>query len=265
MPPAPEPAFLTLPGGRLEYTWAGTAAPGPRALVFLHHALGSVSTWRGFPQRLADATGRPAFSYSRLGHGSSDPADPNRPLDYLDHEAFEVLPRVLALAGIAEPILVGHSDGATIALLHASMPASPTRAIVIEAPHIFVEDRTVAGIEAAAAEYATTKLRERLMRHHGKNTDAVFAAWADTWRKPAFRAWNCEHRLPAIRCPALLVQGVDDEYGTPRQVERIRDQVSGPAELALIPACGHFPHQEKADEILAVMARFIGAIPPLSG
>ncbi len=260
MPPAPEPSFFALPGGQLEYAWTGAAAPGPRALVFLHHALGSVTTWRDFPQRLADATGLPAFSYSRLGHGKSDSADPNRALDYLDHEAFEVLPRVLHEAGIAEPILVGHSDGATIALLYASMPHAPSRAIVVEAPHIFVEDRTVAGIEAAAVEYKTTKLREKLMRHHGANTDDVFAAWADTWRKPTFRAWNCEHRLPAIRCPTLLVQGIDDEYGTPLQVERIRDQVSGSAELALIPGCGHFPHQEKADETLAVMTRFVAAI-----
>lgn len=257
MPPAPERSFFDLPGGRLEYTWTGAASPGPRALVFLHHALGSVTTWRDFPQRLADATRLPAFSYSRLGHGRSGPADSNRALDYLDHEAFEVLPRVLREAGIAEPILVGHSDGATIALLHASMPASPSRALVVEAPHIFVEDRTVAGIEVAAVEYRTTKLRERLMRHHGDNTDDVFAAWADTWRKPAFRSWNCEHHLPAIRCPTLLVQGIDDEYGTPLQIERIRDRVSGPVEMALIPACGHFPHQEKADETLAVMAQFV--------
>lgn len=261
MPPAPEPSFFTLPGGRLEYAWAGQAAPGPRALVFLHHALGSVTTWRDFPAKLADATGLPAFSYSRLGHGKSDPADPNRALDYLDHEAFDILPRVLAMAGIAAPILVGHSDGATIALLHASLPASPSRAIVVEAPHIFVEDQTVAGIEAAVVEYRTTPLREKLMRHHGANTDDVFAAWADTWRKPAFRSWNCEHRLPAIRCSTLLVQGVDDEYGTPLQIERIRDQVSGPVETALIPACGHFPHQEKAAETLAVMARFIESTP----
>ncbi|MGE0093402.1 MAG: alpha/beta fold hydrolase [Alphaproteobacteria bacterium] len=260
MPPASEPSFFSLPDGQLEYAWAGAAAPNSRALVFLHHALGSVTTWRDFPQRLADATGLPAFNYSRLGHGKSDPANPNRALDYLDHEAFDVLPRVLEMAGIAEPILVGHSDGATIALLHASMPASPTLAIVVEAPHIFVEDRTVAGIEATAIEYKTTKLRERLMRHHGDNTDDVFAAWADTWRKPAFRTWNCEHRLPAIRCPTLLVQGIDDEYGTPLQVERIRDQVSGLCEMALIPACGHFPHQEKPDETLAVITRFIVAM-----
>ena len=261
MPPAPEPTFFALPGGRLEYAWTGAAAPDPRALVFLHHALGSVTTWRDFPQRLADATGLSAFSYSRLGHGKSDPADPNRALDYLDHEAFDMLPRMLDMAGIAEPVLVGHSDGATIALLHASLPQSPSRAIVVEAPHIFVEDQTVAGIETAAIEYQTTKLRERLIRHHGGNTDNVFKAWADTWRKPAFRAWNCEHRLPAIRCPTLLVQGIDDEYGTPRQVERIRDQVSGPVEMALIPACGHFPHQEKTDATLAVMERFIAALP----
>ena len=261
MPPASEPKYFALPGGRLEYAWTGVAAPGPRALVFLHHALGSVTTWRDFPQRLADATGLPAFNYSRLGHGKSDPADPDRALDYLDHEAFAVLPRILDRARIAEPILVGHSDGATIALLHASMTGSPSRAIVVEAPHIFVEDRTVAGIEAAVIEYQTTKLREKLMRHHGANTDDVFKAWADTWRKPAFRTWNCEHRLPAIRCPTLLVQGIDDEYGTPLQIERIRDHVSGPVEMALIPACGHFPHQEKADETLAVMTRFIAAIP----
>lgn len=247
--------FLDLPQGRLEYAWSG--APKPRALVFLHHALGSVSTWRDFPERLADTTGLPAFVYSRLGHGRSGAASAERPLDYLDREAFDVLPRVLAAAGIAEPILVGHSDGATIALLHASMTASPARAIVVEAPHIFIEDRTIAGIESAAADYRTTKLREQLMRHHGGNTDAVFAAWADTWRKPAFRSWSCEHRLPEIRCPALLLQGEDDEYGTPLQVERIRDQASGPVELVLLAGCGHFPHQEKPDQAIAIMARFI--------
>ncbi len=253
--------FIEWRGQRLESLWTGTPRADGRALVFLHHGLGSVVTWRGFPDRLAQRTGLPAFNYSRLGHGRSDPATAARDLDYVHIEAHEVLPHVLAAAGIAAPIFVGHSDGATIALLYASLPRSPAVALVLEAPHVFVEDRTVAGIEAAVELYRRGGLRERLLRFHGANTDALFSAWAETWLMPSFRAWNCEDCLSRITCPVLVIQGEDDEYGSPAQLDRIKAQASGPVETVLLPRCAHEPHREHEETTLAIMARFIATGP----
>lgn len=251
--------FLECRGQHLESLWTGRPRDDGRALVFLHHGLGSVATWRDFPERLAERTGLPAFNFSRLGHGRSDPATAARGLDYAHIEAHEVLPHVLAAAGIAAPIFVGHSDGATIALLYASLPRSPAIALVLEAPHVFVEDRTVAGIEAAVAIYRRGGLRERLLRFHGPNTDALFSAWAETWLMPSFRAWNCESCLSEITCPILAIQGEDDEYGTPAQLDRIKAQASGSVETVLLPRCAHEPHREHEETTIAIMARFLAA------
>ncbi len=249
-------APLEIAGRRIEARWLH-GEPATRALVFLHHGLGSVATWRDFPARLAAAVGIPAFAYSRLGHGASDPASEKRGLDYVHSEARDTLPRVFAAAGIGAPILVGHSDGGTIALIHAAEPGSAVSGVIAEAPHIFVEERTVEGIRAARREFAEGGMLAALERHHGDKAEALFRAWADTWLDPAFRNWNCEDCLPAIRCPVQLIQGIDDAYGTARQIERIRAAVSARAELHLIAQCGHDPHREKADDVLALMAEFV--------
>jgi pimeloyl-ACP methyl ester carboxylesterase len=223
------------------------------ALVFLHEGLGSVGLWREFPERLARATGRRALLYSRAGHGFSDvPSAPRTPR-FMHEEALDVLPGVLAEAGIAEPVLVGHSDGASIALIHAA--AYPVRALVLLAPHVFVEELSVASIAEAREAFATTGLRERMARHH-RDAEATFRLWNDIWLAPEFRGWNIEDVLPHITAPVLLIQGEHDQYGTLAQVEAVRDGVAGPSELVVLDA-RHAPHLEAPDETLAAAVEFV--------
>jgi pimeloyl-ACP methyl ester carboxylesterase len=223
------------------------------ALVFLHEGLGSVGLWREFPERLAAATGRRALLYSRAGHGFSDvPSAPRTPR-FMHDEALDVLPALLREAGIAEPILVGHSDGASIALIHAA--AHPVRGLVLLAPHVFVEDLSVASIAEAREAFETTDLRERMARHH-RDAEATFRLWNDIWLAPEFRAWNIEDVLPRVTAPVLLIQGEHDQYGTLAQVEAVRDGVAGPAELVVLDA-RHAPHLEAPEETLQAAARFV--------
>jgi pimeloyl-ACP methyl ester carboxylesterase len=225
------------------------------ALVFLHEGLGSVALWREFPERLAAATGRRALLYSRAGHGQSDvPAQPRTPR-FMHDEALDVLPGVLRDAGIARPVLVGHSDGASIALIHASR--HPVAGLVLLAPHVFVEDVSVASIAEARETFATTDLRERMARYH-RDPEATFRLWNDIWLAPEFRDWNIEDVLPAVTAPALLIQGEHDQYGTLAQVEAVRRGVRGDAELVVL-GCRHAPHLEAPEETLAAAVRFVGA------
>jgi pimeloyl-ACP methyl ester carboxylesterase len=230
-------------------------------LVFLHEALGSIRQWRDFPHRLAAATGCRALVYDRCGAGGSDPLAGPRPLDYLEVEARKVLPEVLAACGIDRPVLVGHSDGGTIALLYAAaFPDGPV-GIVTEAAHVFVEEITLFGIRAAGESFANTDFRDRLKRYHGERTDSLFAAWRDTWLDPAFRDWNVEAALASVRCPVLALQGAEDEYGSPRQLAAIADGVAGPVRQCLLPDCGHTPHRQAPEAVLEETARFIASLP----
>lgn len=244
-------------GRRLEYAWIG---PGPEAaptLVFLHEGLGSLGQWRDFPAALAAATGLGALVYSRVGYGGSDPAELPRPVRFMHHEA-EVLGEVLDAAGVRDAVLVGHSDGASIALIHAGSPAGGrVRALVVEAPHVFTEPGGLASIAAIAETYRATDLPRRLAKYHGDNTEGAFWGWNRVWLDPEFRAWNIEEFLPSIRVPTLVVQGEDDEYGTLHQVYAIQRQVAGPVETLILPACGHAPHREQRERVLDGMARFI--------
>jgi pimeloyl-ACP methyl ester carboxylesterase len=225
------------------------------ALVFLHEGLGSAGLWRDFPDRLAAETGRRALVYSRAGHGFSDvPSEPRTPR-FMHDEALDALPAVLEAAGIADPVLVGHSDGASIALIHAA--SHPVRALVLLAPHVFVEDLSVASIAEAREAFATTDLRERMGRHH-RDAEATFRLWNDIWLAPEFRDWDITGVLPGISAPVLLIQGERDQYGTPAQVEAVRRGVSGPADLVLLD-CRHAPHLEAPEETLAAAARFVSA------
>ncbi len=253
---------LDVGGRRIEAAWHGPDSDtdsGP-ALVLLHEGLGCVSMWRDFPARLAAATGLRTLVFSRFGYGRSDPVALPRPLTYMHEEGLEVLPRVLAAAGVGEHILVGHSDGASIAIVYAGgTPAAGLRGLVLEAPHVFCEEVSVQSIAAAKTAYEATGLREKLRRHHGDNVDVAFWGWNRAWLDPGFRDWNLEEYLPAIAVPTLVIQGEDDEYGTVAQVEAVTRQVPG-ARARLLPACGHSPHRDQPERTLEAIAEFAGGL-----
>jgi pimeloyl-ACP methyl ester carboxylesterase len=227
------------------------------ALVFLHEGLGSVRLWRDFPDRLARATGRRALVYSRAGHGASDvPADARTPR-FMHEEALEVLPALLAGHGIERPILVGHSDGGSIALIHAA--EHPVTGLVVLAPHVFVEDLSVASIAEARDTFETTDLRDRMARHH-RDAEATFRLWNDIWLAPEFRDWNIEDVLGGIDAPVLAVQGEHDQYGTLAQIDAIDAGVRGRFERVVLDA-RHAPHLEAPEETLEAAAGFIRSLP----
>lgn len=226
-------------------------------IIFLHEGLGSIGQWRDFPAALCMMTGLPGLVYDRWGYGKSDPVSLPRPTRYLHDEALLALPEVLEKCRVGESILVGHSDGGSIALVFASVHPEHVLGVATEAAHVFVEDVTVKGIEEAVQVYRTTDLPGRLAKYHGANTDLMFRGWADTWLSSEFRSWNLEEYLPGVVCPVLAIQGVDDQYGTPAQVESITGKVTGPARKLLIPACGHIPHHEARAVVLSEINRFI--------
>lgn len=250
------PRFLNVDGLQLEYRLLPPQCMDAPTLVLLHEGLGCIDMWRWFPQQLADATGLGVFAWSRAGFGRSAPIQLPRPLNYLEQEA-SVASRVLAAAGLRRVILVGHSDGGTIALLYAAGPhRDQVAGVVTMAAHVFVEDVTIEGIVATKHRFQTSDLPEKLRRWHADNLDGAFFGWCDTWLDPGFRAWSIEPALPSIAAPALIIQGLDDAYGTPAQVEAIVGGVSGPAEALLLPGIGHAPHAEDPDTLIAAIARF---------
>jgi pimeloyl-ACP methyl ester carboxylesterase len=255
--------FVEAGGHRLEYFRAAPRTAGRPDLVFLHEGLGSARLWRDFPARLGAATGCGALVYSRYGYGASDVLAERRDVGYMHDEATGALPALLATLGVAQPILVGHSDGASIALIHAATrngtPRWPVTALILEAPHVFVEDLTIAGIEDTRTAWRTTDLPARLGRHHA-NGEATFRGWNDIWLDARFRAWNIEEFLPGVTAPVLAIQGEDDEYGTTAQVEAIAAQAGGTVETLLLPACRHSPHRDQPDAVLAAMAEFVHRI-----
>jgi pimeloyl-ACP methyl ester carboxylesterase len=221
----------------------------------LHEGLGSVSLWKDFPERLAHATDCAVFVYSRRGYGGSDPLAAKREPRYMHHEAETVLPAVLEAAGIHQPILFGHSDGGSIALLYAAKYPHGTRGLVLEAPHVFVEPLTIESIAAAKTVYSTTDLGAKLGRHH-HDPDHTFWGWNDIWLDERFLHWNIEERLSSITCPLLLIQGRDDEYGTPRQLDSIARH-TGLAEILLLDRCRHSPHRDQPDAVLQSTQQFL--------
>jgi len=252
---APSPSeFISVCGRRLEYRRIGAAAAGP-TLVFLHEGLGSISQWRDFPARIAAATGLPAIVYARYGHGQSDALKQPHGVDFMHREALESLPEFLGALGVARPILIGHSDGASIALIYAGA-GHPIEALVALAPHVFVEDISIAGIAAAKQTFERTDLRDRLARHH-RDAIKTFYGWNDVWLAPEFRGWNIESFLPAIRCPLLAIQGYEDEYGTMAQVEAIARQAGGPIEVLKLEQCGHSPQKDQPEIVVAAIVGFV--------
>ncbi|MFB3925305.1 MAG: alpha/beta fold hydrolase [Syntrophales bacterium] len=231
-------------------------------LVFLHEGLGSIAQWRDFPAAVCAATGLPAFVYERLGHGRSDPLTGPRQLRYMHDEALIVLKEVLERNIEGDVVLIGHSDGGSIALIFASAYPARIRGVITEAAHVFVEKITVEGIRRAVDAFEKSGLREALARYHGDNTDLMFRGWADIWLSPEFFQWNIESYLPGITCPLLAIQGMNDEYGSPAQVEAIIRGVKGRAESLLIPQCGHVPHFQARSRVLSETTRFISSLNP---
>jgi pimeloyl-ACP methyl ester carboxylesterase len=223
------------------------------ALVFLHEGLGSVALWREFPERLANATGRRALVYSRAGHGFSEIPDEPRTPHFMHEEALDVLPGLLAEFGIERPVLVGHSDGASIALIHAAQ--HPVSALVLLAPHVFVEDLSVASIQEARETFETTDLSERMSRYH-RDPERTFRLWNDIWLAPEFRDWNIEDVLPGITAPTLLIQGEHDQYGTLAQIDAVERAVRGPVTRVVLDS-HHAPHLEAPEETLAAAVAFL--------
>lgn len=235
---------------------SGSQGAGDVTLVFLHEGLGSIGQWRDFPRMLAEATGLGAVVYDRHGFGGSDPLNRGDE-QYLQREDLSGLVGVLDACSVRAPILIGHSDGGTIALLYAAQFPERPRAVITEAAHVFVEEATLTGIRNAVQAFESGELRQKLSRYHGDNTDAMFYGFKDDWLLPRHREWNIESCLQTIRCPLLVVQGEDDEYGTIAQLEAIAGGVPGRVESVLIPECSHNPHHQARERVLSEMKRFI--------
>ena len=234
-----------------------TSLENAPTIIFLHDALGCVKTWRDFPKQLAQKAECNYVIYDRLGYGESAPDSKmlHREKDYLHQEA-EILIDILTQLKIAKPILFGHSDGASIALI-AAAKLPDFLGIILEAPHIFVEDLTLDGIRAVKKRYEETDLKQKLMRYHASKTDAVFYAWANTWLHPNFRSWNIEALLPQINCPALIIQGETDEFASLKQVDGILKGIPSDTRKEILKHTGHTPHKENEEETLRLSVDFI--------
>lgn len=229
----------------LEFIRIPAARRGSPTLVFLHEGLGSAALWRSFPRALAERTGCGAVVYSRYGNGFSTPLAEHRTARYMHDEALSALPALLEALGLGDVVLIGQSDGASIALIYTAQREARVRALVLEAPHVFVEDLSVRSIAAMKQEYEKTDLRGRLARYHA-DVDRTFYGWNDVWLSPEFRSWNVESYVAHIRAPMLAIQGLDDEYGTLAQLEAISRKAAVPIDRMLLAHCGHAPHRDRA-------------------
>ena len=241
---------------RLEYEWVGAERTTANVVVFLHEGLGSISMWRDFPRTFCERHGLAGFVFSRYGYGRSTAKPPGERwgVDFMAEQANDVLPKLFAAVGIERPWLFGHSDGATIALLHAAR--HPVAGVIAVAPHLFVEDVSIASIEKARMAFESGDLRRGLARHH-VDPDSAFRGWNDVWLAPAFRSWNIEACLPGVRCPLLLIQGSDDEYGSAAQLDAIERQVGGKVARIELADCRHSPHRDQPEATLAAIADFV--------
>jgi pimeloyl-ACP methyl ester carboxylesterase len=251
------PETIAIAGKQLETLIINSPLRDGETIVMLHPGLGSIGSWHRFPQKLAEATGCSILLYSRYGYGYSEPLKEKRDKLYLHHEGEIVLPELLARFNIRQPVLFGHSDGATIALLYAAKYPDRVRAVILEAPHVFVEEITIAGLIEAKKAFSEGKgeLAHRLKPYH-IDSHSTFCGWNDIWLDPAFRNWNIEQELPAIGCPMLVIQGEDDQYGTLAQLETIK-RLTANTELYVIPDCRHSPHSDQGQAVLAKSKEFL--------
>lgn len=269
-PPPSGSALITLPATaaagslQIEYQWLDTAAPDAPLAVFLHEGLGSVAMWKDWPRTLCATLGMRGLVYSRPGYGRSSPraADEKWPVTFMHRQAREVLPALLDALGVdaaerSRMWLIGHSDGGSIALLYAAAFPDALAGAVVVAPHVFVEDVSVQNIAQAKQAYTDMGLRARLTRYHD-DVDSAFWGWNDIWLDPAFRDWNIEGALGAIRCPLLAVQGFDDEYGTMAQMDSIAGHVRH-AQIVKLPECGHSPHRDAPDALNRHIKAFVNS------
>jgi pimeloyl-ACP methyl ester carboxylesterase len=248
--------FVDCAGHSLEYEWVGDESAPGAALVFLHEGLGSIRQWRDFPAQVARATGRRALVYSRYGYGQSDVLKEARAgVRFMHRAALEELPALLAALGVERPVLIGHSDGASVALIHAGA-GHPVQGLALMAPHVFVEPVCVTSIERARDAFESGDLAERLGKYH-RDARKTFYLWADAWLESEFLEWNIESYLPGIACPVLALQGVDDAYGTLEQLARVARGVRGPCERIELAHCGHAPFRDQPQRTLEAVARFV--------
>jgi len=257
---AAKKGWVTVNGRRLEgCAWGGSPADKP-TIVLLHEGLGSAGLWRSFPEKLAQRTGYSVFAYSRAGYGNSDPVPLPRPLDYMTREAIEVLPGVLETIGFRRGILLGHSDGASIAAIYAgNIKDFRVRGLCLISPHFFTEPMGLASIAEAKTQYETGDLRARLAKHH-TNVDNAFWGWNGAWLDPGFKAWNIEDSIGYIRVPVLAIQGRDDQYGTLAQIEALENGCYAPVDAEFIENCKHSPHLERPERTLAAVSDFVARL-----
>ncbi len=243
-------------GRSIVYERIGGGAGKP-VLVFLHEGLGSIRQWRDFPRQVAEATGHPALVYDRYGYGQSDVLqEKRRTVQFMHDEALQSLPALLTELGIETPILVGHSDGASIALIHAGA-GFPVRKIVAMAPHVFIEPICISSISKAVDAFENTDLPARLGKYH-RDARKTFYGWADVWLDPQFKGWDIrDDYLPEIACPVLAIQGHDDEYGTMAQLDEIARRVKGSCQLLKLENCGHAPFRDQPEKVLQALKAFI--------
>lgn len=251
---------LTIAGKRIEYVRLSPTRrrSGAPVIVLLHEGLGSIAMWRDFPQRVADETGCEALAYSRHGYGGSDPVSEPRQVSYMHDEALQVLPVLLDTLQVHSPILLGHSDGASIALIHAGGARRSVSGVIALAPHVLVEDRSIESIAKAKLAWETTDLPLRLGKYHD-HVESTFRGWNDIWLHPDFRSWNIEEYLPPIACPVLAVQGEDDEYGTMEQIRRIEHLVAR-TDILPLADCRHSPHRDQPEALLTAVSGFVNQI-----
>lgn len=252
--------WITVNGRRLETSaWGGSPGEKP-TIVLLHEGLGSIGLWRSFPEKLAELTGYCVLAYSRAGYGSSDPVELPRPLDYMTREAIEVLPGVLDAIGFKRGILLGHSDGASIAAIYAGgVKDLRVRGLCLISPHFFTEPMGLASIAEAKVQYEKTNLRERLAKYHA-NVDNAFWGWNGAWLDPGFKAWNIEDYIAYIRVPVLAIQGRDDQYGTLAQIEALETGCYAPVDAVILENCKHSPHVEQPERTLAAVSDFVARL-----
>jgi pimeloyl-ACP methyl ester carboxylesterase len=250
--------FVTVRGHKLEVQRITGTNAGAPTIVFLHEGLGSISLWRDFPARIVARTGCSAVVYSRYGYGKSDVLQEARDVRFMHEEALEVLPELLEKLAIREPILIGHSDGGSIAIIYAGA-GNPVRGLVLMAPHVFGEEWGLKSIAEAKIAFETTDLPQKLGKHH---TDAAktFWGWNDVWLLPEFRSWNIEEYLPRITCPVLAIQGFEDQYGTMAQLDAIVAKVGGPVETLRLRDCKHSPHRDQPEAVIEAISHFLSAV-----
>lgn len=251
-----ESGTLTAGGKSLEYACFGPPPGSAPTLVLLHEGLGCTALWRDFPAALTQATGLGVFVYSRAGYGQSDPAELPRPLDYMTREAVDVLPQVLDAMGIGRCILVGHSDGATIAAIYAGSVADMrVRGLVLMAPHFFTEEMGLAEIAKAKAAFETTDMPARMAKYH-RDPKNAFRGWSDSWLHPDFKTWDVADVIDYIRVPVLAIQGRGDQYGTLAQIEVIDQRSYAPVDMLILDDCRHAPFLDQGPTVVAAIAQY---------